>query len=211
MKEKVVLVGAGGHCKILIDSLDRNLYEIVGILDNTFEEGTMISGIPVIGDDNEAKSLFDLGVRNAVVTIVGNLKIRRKLLEQYKKIGFLFPRILHPTAHISPSAKIGEGVTVLAGVYINAEAEVQDFVTINTGAIVEHEVVIGENAHIAPRVTLLGASRVGKDTMVGAGSVVLQQVVIGDKCTVGAGSIVLKNVNATETVYGNPAKEKEIK
>lgn len=210
MKEKVVLVGAGGHCKILIESLDKSLYEIIGILDNDLEKGTEIIGIPIIGDDHDAKALFDAGIHNAVIAIVGNLKIRRKLLDQYKEMGFSFPNILHPSACISPSAKIGEGVAVLAGAYVNAEAIVQDFATINTGAVVEHEAVVGENGHIAPRATLLGAGRVGKDTMVGAGSVVLQQVIIGDQCTIGAGSIVLKNVKSGKTVYGNPAREKGI-
>lgn len=210
MKEKVVLVGAGGHCKILIESIDRNIYEIVGILDNNLKKGTEIAGIPVIGDDHDAKAFYDSGICNAVIAIVGNLKIRRMLLEQYREIGFSFPRILHPSSCISSSAQVGEGVAVLAGAYVNAEAIVQDFATINTGAVVEHEVLIGENSHIAPRATLLGAGRVGKDTMVGAGSIILQQVIIGEQCTIGAGSIVLKNVRDRKMVYGNPAKEKEI-
>jgi sugar O-acyltransferase (sialic acid O-acetyltransferase NeuD family) len=210
MKEKVVLVGAGGHCKVLIECLDRNLYEIIGILDNKTKIGSEIIGISVIGDDNDAKLLFGSGVHNAVIAIVGNLKVRKKLLDKYKEIGFSFPVIRHPSACISSNAKLGEGVAILSGAHINTGAIVQNFVTINTGAVVEHDVVIGDNSHIAPRVTLLGASRVGNDTMIGAGSVVLQQVIIGNRCTVGAGSIVLKNIKDGKTVYGNPAREKEL-
>jgi len=209
MKEKIVLVGAGGHCKILLESLNRRRYEIVGILDNNSVNDSVIGGIPVIGRDCDAEALFCSGVHNAVITLVGDLQTRRKLLEQYKKIGFSFPTILHPSAYISSSAYIGEGAVVLAGAYVNAEAKVQDFATVNTGAIIEHDSIVGENAHIAPGAILLGASQVGKDSLLGAGSTVLQQITVGEGCTVGAGSIVLKDVKDNKTVYGNPAREKE--
>ena len=210
MKEKIVLVGAGGHCKVLIESLDTDTYEIIGVLDNFVSKGTMINGVPVIGNDASAESLFQAGVHNAAIAIVGNLKIRRTLLDKYTKIGFSFPIIVHPTAHVSSSAQIGKGTAILAGATINAEAKVQDFATVNTGAIIEHEVLVGENSHVAPGAILLGASQVGADAMVGAGSIVLQQKKIGNSCTVGAGSIVLRNVADAKTVYGNPAQEKEM-
>lgn len=209
MKEQVVFVGAGGHCKILIDSLDKSRYEIVGILDNFLPRGTLINGISVIGTDDDAESIFCSGVHNAIIAIVGNLEIRRNLLDKYKEMGFSFPTVVHPTSYISSSVQIGDGVTVLAGAIVNAEARLQDFVTVNTGTIVEHEVLIGENSHIAPGAILLGASKIGKGSMIGAGSTILQQIVVGDGCTIGAGSVVLKNVNDKKTVYGNPAKEKE--
>lgn len=210
MKEKVIFVGAGGHCKILIESLDKSRYEIAGILDDFVPKETRIRGIPVIGNDGDAEYFFHAGIRKAVITIVGNIKIRRKLLDKYREIGFSFPNIIHPAAYISPSVKIGNGVTVLAGAILNAEARLKDYVTVNTGAIIEHEVFVGENSHIAPRAILLGGSKIGKESMIGAGSTVLQQTVIGDGCTIGAGSVVLKDVEDKKTVYGNPAKEKGI-
>ena len=96
----------------------------------------------------------------------------------------------------------------MANVCINAEAKLENYVTVNTGAIVEHEVHVSENSHIAPGAVLLGSSQIGRDTMIGAGAVILQQKCIGDYCQIGAGSVVLKNVETGKTVYGNPAREK---
>lgn len=206
MKEKVLLIGAGGHCKIIIECLDLQKYEIVGILDNFVPNGTHICGIPVIGSDEDAEKLYKNGIRLAVVTIVGNLEIRRCILNKYRKIGFQFPNIIHEACRISPSARIGEGVVILANVCVNAEAKVGDFVTLNTGSIIEHEVSIGENSHIAPGAILLGASQIGCNTMIGAGATVLQQIYIGNECKIGAGSVVLHNIEDKKTVYGIPAK-----
>lgn len=210
MKEKVIFVGAGGHCKILIESLDKNQYDIVGIIDGFSRKGSEVAGVSVIGSDEDAEHIFASGVHNAVISIVGNLKLRRKLLDKYRKIGFFFPNIIHPTAHISSSVRIGNGAAILAGACINAEAELRDFVTVNTGAIIEHEVLVDENSHVAPGAILLGACKIGKETMIGAGSIVLQQTKVGNNSMVGAGSVVLRDVTDEAIVYGNPAKEKRI-
>ncbi len=208
MKEKVILVGAGGHCKIIIESIDQSKYEIIGILDGFTKKGQAICGIPVIGTDEDADAIFNSGIKTAVITIVGNLKIRKKLLAKYKDIGFNFPNIIHKTCYISKSAVLGNGVTILANSCVNAEARLEDYVTVNTGAIVEHEAIVKENSHIAPGAILLGASKVGSDTMIGARSVLKQQVTVGDNCVIGAGSVVLKDVQDEKVVFGNPAKEK---
>ena len=208
MRKQVVLVGAGGHCKVIIDSIDLEKYKIMGILDNFIPVGTCIYNIPVIGTDDDAENLYNRGVAFSIITVVGNLKIRRKLLERYRNIGFKIPNIVHRSCCISPRAQIGEGVTLLANVCINAEAKLENYVTVNTGEIVEHEVHVSENSHIAPGAVLLGSSQIGRDTMIGAGAVILQQKCIGDYCQIGAGSVVLKNVETGKTVYGNPAREK---
>lgn len=208
MKENVLLIGAGGHCKIIIESLDTEKYVLKGILDSYAPKGTYICGIPVIGTDDDAKWFYEQGIHFAVVAIVGDLKLRRMLLDKYQRIGFRFPMIVHKTCNISPSAQIGEGVTLLANSCVNAEAKLDNYVTVNTGAIVEHEVCIGENSHIAPGAVLLGRSKIGKETMIGAGSTILQQVEVGDGCTVGAGSVVLTDIKKNNIAYGNPAKER---
>ncbi|WP_148409062.1 acetyltransferase [Murimonas intestini] len=208
MKKNVVLIGAGGHCKILIESLDKEKYEIIGILDERTYKGTLICNVPVIGTDKDAEEIFANGTHYAVITVVGNLQLRKILIKKYRKIGYQFPNIVHKTCRISESVTLGNGVTLLANSCINAEAKLEDFVTINTGAIVEHEVSVGENSHIAPGTILLGGSQIGKNTMIGAGSVILQQLKIGNDCSIGAGSIVLKSIADGKTAYGNPAKEK---
>lgn len=206
-KEQLVLIGAGGHCKVIIESINTEKYCIKGILDNFVPAGSYVCGIPVLGTDEEAPGIYASGTSLAVIALVGNLKIRKKIINHYQKIGYQFPNVIHKSCRISPSAQIGAGLTILANACINAEARLDDFVTVNTGAVIEHETTVGCNSHIAPRAVLLGASQIGKNTMVGSGAIVLQQVHIGDDCVIGAGSIVLKDVNNRKTVCGNPAKE----
>ncbi len=207
--KKLVLVGAGGHCKVMIEAIDRAEYVIAGILDGFAELGTEVCGIPVIGSDEEAEGLLKKGITHAAISLVGNLKLRRELLYKYKKLGFQFPRIIHSAASVSGSAQLGEGAVILAGARVNAEAVIGDYATVNTGAVVEHEVNIGENSHVAPGSILLGGVSVGKDTLVGAGSIVLQMTQIGDGCTIGAGSVVTRSLKAGSTAFGNPARLKE--
>lgn len=206
MREKLILVGGGGHAKIILDSMDRSRYEVIGILDAFLSVGTKISGIPVLGGDAMAEDLYKNGVHDAIITTVGNGELFRKLIAKYKGVGFFIPGIMHPKSHVSESASLGEGVSLLVNSCVNTEANIGAYVTINSNAVVEHECIVGEGTHIAPCSVLLGGCRVGKYCLIGAGSVVLPQIRVGDNCIVGAGSIVTKDLPDGAMAYGNPAR-----
>lgn len=208
MQEKLILVGGGGHAKILLDSMDRNRYEVVGILDAFIPVGTRVGGIPVLGGDDMAPHLYETGVHHAIITTVGNRGIFSQLIDKYKKMGFLFPQIIHQASHVSESASLGEGVALLVNSCVNADAKLGAYVTVNSNAVVEHDCIVGEGTHVAPCSVLLGGCHVGKNCLVGAGSVVLPQIKLGDNCVVGAGSVVTRDLPEGATAYGNPAKIK---
>lgn len=203
--EKIVLIGGGGHAKSVIDSLlQRYSYEQLSITDRDIRRGTKVCGVSVFGDDGMLSELYDLGYIHAVIG-VGSIKftsIRRKVWNNARSIGFIFPPVTDASSIIAKSAKLCDGVYVGKKAVINSDSVVGKFAIINTGAIIEHECRIGEFSHIAVGATICGGCTVENDVFIGANSTVIQGVRIGMNSVIGAGSIVLADVPAGTTVIG---------
>ena len=150
---------------------------------------------------------FDPSLEKAdVIVAIGDNKIRRILQERVKNVGFDVARLIHPSAVVSSSAKIGEGAVVMPNAVINARAVIGEGAIINTGAIIEHDCEIGDFAHVSPNAALAGGVMVGQNTHVGIGSCVVQCIKIGANCVIGAGSVVVRDIADGSVAYGNPAK-----
>ncbi|WP_242827239.1 acetyltransferase [Butyrivibrio hungatei] len=207
LKSKLLLIGGGGHCKSVLDcvlSLDK--YSDIGIIDS--EIGTKIMDIPVIGSDDDLPNLFKSGWSDAIVTVgsVGNTRVRHKLYEMLKAIGFNMPVIVDSTAIVADKVEIGEGTFIGKGAIVNSETSIGCCTIINSGSIVEHECNIGAFCHISTGATLCGQVKVGDDAHVGAGTVVRQCITIGSNTLIGCGSVVVENVPDKVKAYGNPCK-----
>jgi len=207
---RVVGLGAGGHAKVVIEILRlMGSYELVGLLDPKQELwDTEVLSIPVLGDDNLLPELYDRGVRYAFIGLgtIGNTRLRRRLYEKARRQRFQIVQAIHPQAIIAPSAEIGHGPTIMAGVVINAAARLGDNVIVNTGAIVEHDCVIGDHAHIATGARLASTVHVGEGTHIGLGASVRQCIHIGRNAVVGAGAVVVDDVPDNVVVVGLPAR-----
>ncbi len=183
--EKIVLVGGGGHCKVVIDAiiLDEN-YKIIGILDPKLPAGSNVLGVPVLGGDELLRKIKKQGVKNAFISMgsVGDCSARKKLYEKIKKIGFEFPVIEHPRAVVAGDVEIEEGTFIAASATINPGTRIGKNVIINTSASVDHDCVIGDFAHIAPGVVLSGGVKVEKEIHVGTGVKVTQYAAINESC-----------------------------
>lgn len=204
--EKIVLIGGGGHCKVVIDMIKLGeRFEIVGIID---KEKGQVMGVPIIGDDEILEKLFNEGVRKAFVCVGGisNPRIREKLYLNLKKIGYSLPVIIHPHSIISDSVSIGEGTCVMAGAVLNAGCKVGENCIINTRALVEHDANLDKNVHVSPGAIVLGDVTVGKNSLIGAGTVIKQGISVGENTIVGAGSVVVKDIAEGSKAYGVPAK-----
>lgn len=204
----IVLIGGGGHCRVLIDACRACGYRPVGVLDPNLVVGGFIMGVEVLGGERLASGIENahFECQYAAVAVAGNLQLRYKLVQEAELAGFLLPMIANNPLYVSSSSVIGEGVAILPGCIVNAEAVIGRHVTLNTSCVVEHGARVGEYSHIAPNATLLGESAVGDFCTIGSGSVVLPGVSIGNRCTVGAGSVVLRDVQDGCTVVGNPAR-----
>jgi sugar O-acyltransferase (sialic acid O-acetyltransferase NeuD family) len=210
-KDKILLIGAGGHCKVVIDALlSSEEFVPAGIIDVKGKAGRDVLGVPVIGMDDDMPGLFRQGIRYAFITTgsVGDVRLRVRLCGLAVKAGFLFPNVIASDAKVSAHAVLGSGNFIAPGVRVNAGARVGDHCILNTASVIEHDCVLGDFAHISPGAVLCGSVVIGVGAHIGAAGVVLQGLSVGADAVVGAGSVVTRDVPAKTVVYGNPCKER---
>ena len=206
----IVGLGAGGHARVVIEILRlMGDFELIGLLDPKPElKDTDVLKVPVLGDDNLLPDLYRQGVLHIFLGLgsTGDTQPRRNLYEHALAQGFLPVQAIHPRSIISPSAVLGEGLTVMAGAIINAEARLGHNVIVNSGAIIEHDCEIGNHVHIATGAQLASTVRIGEGAHIGAGATVRQSISIGNNAIVGAGAAVVNDVDTETVVVGVPAR-----
>lgn len=210
MNKRILLIGGGGHCKSVLDSLfELNEYTVIGIVDKKEKIGKVVMGVPVVGCDDDLQALFEEGYEYAFVTVgsVGNPTPRIKLFNLLSEIGYKIPIIVDDSATVSKYAIIEQGVFIGKLTVVNAGAIIQKGSIINSGAVVEHDCQIGAFSHIAPGVVLGGEVVVGENSHVGSNATVKQLIQIGSNSIIGMGSVVLHNIDRHTMAYGNPCKE----
>ena len=203
--KKLVLIGGGGHCKSVIDTVRQlKLYDEVVVTDSCFPALKEILGISVVGNDDVLADLKQLGFHEAFIAVgsIKYTKLRQKLYDKALNIGFAFPNLIDPAACVSEFARIEEGAFIGKGAIINAGASVGKMAIVNTGAIIEHECTVGSYSHIAVGTVLCGGVSIGNHTMVGAGTTIIQGISVGNYTIIGAGSTVLSDVGNHQIVKG---------
>lgn len=198
MKNKIILIGGGNHCKVVIDAIKNSRkFSIYGIVDANLSKGKFVSGVKVIGDDDILKELFKKGIRNAFITVgsIGNCEIRKRIYINLKKNKFHLPVVVHPKSIVANEVKLGKGTFVAAGAVINPCVQIGENVIINTSSSVDHDCVIGNFVHIAPGARLGGGVIIGDETHVGIGANIIQNIKIGKKCMVRAGTTLLHDIH----------------
>ena len=206
MSNKLAVVGASGHGKVIADIAEQ-LGFIVNFYDDAYPSKTYIEHWPIHGTCADLIALNNVSatLNNNVVVAIGNNEVRQQKIQLLQQNSFNIITLIHPTAVISPYAAIASGNVVFAGAIINAFAKVGVGCIINTAAVVEHDCTIDDFSHICPNVALAGGVSVGSNSWVGIGSQVKQLIAIGDNCLIGAGSTVVKNIPDNVTVFGSPA------
>ena len=201
-EKKVIIIGASGHGKVIADIIHQSGDKVMGFLDDdpTKKE---IHQIPVLGkieDTQKYKDDYDF------IIGIGNNKIRKEIAESNPALNYY--TAIHPTAVIGEGVRIGNGTAVMAGVVINADAEIKKHCIINTSAVIEHECVIGDYTHVSPQACLCGNVHVGEECHIGAGATVRNNLSICLKCAIGMGAVVVSNIEKEGIYIGNPANEK---
>lgn len=208
MKKPVIILGSGGHARVLINILKLCDIKIIGITDPMLPKSYVLSSdIPYLGDDeNIFKYPPDkLFLVNGLGS-TGKYDKRKMLFDKFKNHGYSFASLLHPSVIIAQDVKLTEGVQVMAGVVIQPGSVIGKNTIINTKVSVDHDCQIGSHVHLAPGVTLSGNVKVGDETHIGTGTNIIQNVNIERNCLIGAGSLVLNNIPENSKVFGVPAK-----
>ncbi|WP_404343659.1 acetyltransferase [Vreelandella venusta] len=192
----VILLGGGGHAKVLLDALRLAGVQVRGVVDPVLA-GTckLWRGIPVIGNDDDLLKLNPDQV--ILVNGTGSLPsklLRQRLFSRFTEAGFQFMNVIHPSALIGAGVELGVGVQIMAGAIIQADTTVGDNSIINTGVLVDHDCAIGCDVHLAPGVVVSGGVSIGEGAHVGTGSSIIQGISIGAGAIVGAGTVVVKDV-----------------
>ena len=203
VKEKIVLIGGGGHARSVVDAIERmGAYDIVGFVDA--DPTTSYKNYRTIGSDEDLGRIYESGVRFAAICVgfLGNSTLREKLYDRAKTIGFSLPAIIDPSSEIAGDTSIGEGSFIGKLAVVNSNARLGIMTIINTAAIIEHDCCVDDFSHVAVNATLCGDVSVGRAVLIGAGSVVIQGVSIGSKALVGAGAIVLTDVAEDQRAVG---------
>lgn len=198
--KKLIILGAGGHARVILDIAIQCHYEVIGFLDDHTEIQS-ISGYPVLGAIDTCMT-FRHDPDMAFIIGIGSNQTRADLSARYP---LSWASLVHPRAVIGMNAKIGEGTVVMANATINPDASIGSHVIINTSCVVEHDCQIGDCAHISPGAVLAGGVTIGARTHVGAGAVVRNQIAITSGCLIGAGAVVVRNILIPGTYAGVPA------
>jgi UDP-perosamine 4-acetyltransferase len=203
--DSVVILGTSGHAKVVIELFRAATdLEIIGCT-GASGSGATVCGVPVIGSDDLLPEVRGSGVKYAFVA-VGDNTLRDKLGAMVSAMGFELPNAISPHAVVSPSAVLGRGIAVMAGVVINAEAKIGDLAVANTNCSIDHDCVIGRAAHVAPGCALAGNVTVGDRSFLGAGVCVIPEIKIGADVVLGAGSVVVRDVPSGTKAFGVPAR-----
>ncbi|MDF2511046.1 MAG: sugar O-acyltransferase, sialic acid O-acetyltransferase NeuD family [Herbinix sp.] len=209
--KKIILLGAGGHCLSVLDTLLSSYqFEKIGIVDKgNYEYGMdQIMGVPVLGGDEALITLLQEGYTDAFIAVgsVGDYDVRKRLYHQVKEIGYHIPNIIDQTSVISEFAALGEGIYIGKRAVVNAFASIETMAILNTSCTIEHNCRIGAYVHVAPGSVICGNVQVGEGTHIGAGSVIKQGLHIGVDTMVGVGSVVVTNIGSQVIAYGNPCR-----
>ncbi len=200
----LVIVGAGGHGKVVADAAINAGYTVAGFIDDRLVPGTVVIGVQVLGSIAWLENR--LNEYDEIFVAVGDGIRRMEIIEYFLSRGANVAIIVDPSASVSRFAALGTGTVVLAQGAINAGANLGRGVIVNTGATVDHDCVLGDGVHICPGVHLSGNVVVGKTTWIGVGSSVRQSINIGANVMVGAGSVVVSDISDGQVVAGVPAK-----
>ncbi len=204
MRKKVVIIGAGGHAKVIADMIEKSGDEIVGFLDDNKKKGTtIIKEYKVLGDFNNR---FPLAIANSDYEFIIAIGDNKKREEISHSPNLKFYTAIHPSAQIGLDVEIKEGTVIMANACINSSAKIGKHCIINTGAIIEHDNIIEDFVHISPNVALGGTVKIGKNTHVGIGSIIKNNITICENCKIGAGAVVVKDIKEEGTYVGVPAK-----
>jgi len=194
----IYLYGAGGHAKVILETLRAQSFADFRIVDN--KKDGLLLGLPI--QDHLISE--ELTPADSIIIAIGNNETRKLFAEKFASIKGM--QAIHPSANISPTASLGRGTVVMAGVAIQADTRIGKHCIINTNSSIDHDNIIGDFVHISPNAAIAGAVEIGEGTHIGIGACIIQGVKIGNWATIGAGAVIIDDIPDRAVVVGNPGR-----
>ncbi len=204
MREKILIYGGGGHAKTIIGLIRQlNSWQIAGIIDDGLPAGTLISGVPVLGNGSMLAEMREVGIHSAVNTVggIGDYSIRWKVFESLIRFDFDFPTFIHPASFIEADAVIEAGVQVLPMSYISSEAQIGFGSLINANVVVSHDCRLGRCVNLSPGAMIAGNAVIDDFAQIGMNATVNLNVRVGKAARVGNSAVVKGDVPDQGRVY----------
>lgn len=207
-KAPLLIVGGGGHARVVLETVRLEGREPSGVLDDSETPAACAcdSAPARIGPLSELEERAQKG--ESFIIAIGAIWLRRQIIDALRRAevdAHAASTVIHPSAIVSPEASLGPGVFVGPGAVVNPGAQVGAHAILNSGCIVEHDAQVEDNAHIAPGAVLGGGARIGQDALIGLGARVLPGLRVGSGSVVGGGGVVVKEVPVGRRVMGVPA------
>lgn len=208
--KKTVLLGAGGHARVIIDTIKKNKdIDVIGFTEKSSYKKKRFGSYPVLGDDSILEELFKKNKANyAFISLgsTGDNKLRRNLYEYAVSIGYKMINVIHNKAVMAGMVSIEKGNALMATSVVNPGTEIGVNNIINTGAIIEHDCSLGNHIHVSPGAILAGEVRVGDLSHIGLGAKVIEGIKIGRNCLIGAGAVIVEDIPDNSVVVGVPGR-----
>ena len=202
----IVIIGQGGHSKVIADLIHFNGdHSIIGYFDDRYED-FMIEDNIFYGPVTTSIELLNFFDEVKFVIAIGDNKVRQKIVRKLGLSNDHYISLIHNSAIVSPSVRVGHGTVIMANTVIQADTEIGHHSIINTKSVIEHDNQIGDFVHVCPNATLTGTVHLEDGVQVGAGATVIPNIAIGEWAIIGAGASVINNIPANSTAVGIPAK-----
>lgn len=214
--KNIIIIGDGGHAAVIIDIINTinkisPEFKILGVTSNSSPAGTIFKNSPILGDDSYLNTLEI----NSVYLAMGlggfrNNKLRKVVYDKCKLLGFSFINLIHPSAIVSDTVLMGEGITIFPGAVINTNVRIGNNTIIATSSSIDHDTIVGNNVLISAGVTVGADTTIESDSLLALGSKIISGLHLGENTLVAAGAVLINNTIENTTVYGIPAKEKRV-
>lgn len=205
----LILLGAGGHAKVLLSLIRALNLPLLGVVAPEFE-GTELNewrGVKVLSKNYlDDINPTDVSLVNAVGRRVGDNNSRERIFENFKAKGYYFPVLIHPHSYVDSSAHLKEGVQIMAGAIVQSDASIGQNVIINTRAVIEHDCTIEDHVHIAPGAVLCGNVYISKRAFVACGANLIQGIKVGEEAVIGAGASIVRDVASGQLALPAPMR-----
>lgn len=207
--KKVLIIGASGHGKVIIDIFEQQQnYQIIGLLDDDIPKDTFFFGYKTLGSITELPSLLTTHQNCEVFIAIGDNWIRHKMKDKIESLhsNVIFANAIHPNAQLAKGVTLGVGNAVMPGAIINSNCEIGNFTIINTKASLDHDSSIKDFSSLAPNATTGGNVTIGEFSVISISTTIKHGVTVGSHSVIGAGALLLQDCGDRQVLFGIPAK-----